>query len=186
MANQDAGEFVRTPRLAPPSQPRHDQRYPVPMPRAASALVLVQDPEALRESPIEIKHVRLARGHRSSPGDRALKPNPTVRHQLNVRGRSRSKVGRKQGVGGRGGRGSEARSAGAPVPVPSGWSPCWVGCWLTVSGRRCGAGCELWHGPRAGHHCVSAHAAAELGRKGLGVALPLLPHARKEGAVGAR
>ena len=55
--------------------------------KTPTSLVLVQDPESMRESPIEVKHLRLARGHRSSPVDRDLKPNPAVRNQLNVRGR---------------------------------------------------------------------------------------------------
>ncbi len=59
--------------------------YDVPTPRVHSQLVLVQDNEAHRESPVETKHLRLARKHRNSPLDRDLKPNTAARNDLTVR-----------------------------------------------------------------------------------------------------
>jgi hypothetical protein len=61
------------------------QLYPPAIPRLPVSLVVVQDPESARESPIEAKHQKLARVHRSSPVDRDLRPTPAVRSQLNVR-----------------------------------------------------------------------------------------------------
>lgn len=45
----------------------------------------VLDPEIARENPVEDKHRRLARSHRSSPYDRELKPNAKDRDELGVR-----------------------------------------------------------------------------------------------------
>ncbi|KIM64269.1 hypothetical protein SCLCIDRAFT_1213365 [Scleroderma citrinum Foug A] len=42
----------------------------------------VSDPDALRENPVEDKHRRLVRSHRSSPYDRELKPNAKIRDEL--------------------------------------------------------------------------------------------------------
>lgn len=44
----------------------------------------VSDPDALRENPVEDKHRRLVRSHRSSPYDRELKPNAKIRDELGV------------------------------------------------------------------------------------------------------
>lgn len=43
------------------------------------------DPEIARENPVEDKHRRLVRSHRSSPYDRELKPNAKIRDELGVR-----------------------------------------------------------------------------------------------------
>ncbi|KAF9243548.1 phosphoinositide 3-kinase family, accessory domain-containing protein [Melanogaster broomeanus] len=42
----------------------------------------VLDPEMARENPVEDKHRRLVRSHRSSPYDRELKPNAKIRDEL--------------------------------------------------------------------------------------------------------
>ncbi|KAJ7071604.1 atypical/PIKK/PI3K protein kinase [Mycena amicta] len=42
----------------------------------------VIDPEVSRENPVEDKHRRLVRSHRSSPYDRELKPNAKIRDEL--------------------------------------------------------------------------------------------------------
>ncbi|EGO24626.1 putative atypical/PIKK/PI3K protein kinase [Serpula lacrymans var. lacrymans S7.9] len=42
----------------------------------------VIDPEIARENPVEDKHRRLVRSHRSSPYDRELKPNAKIRDEL--------------------------------------------------------------------------------------------------------
>jgi hypothetical protein len=44
----------------------------------------VVDPESCRENPVEDKHRRLVRSHRSSPYDRELKPNAKIRDELGV------------------------------------------------------------------------------------------------------
>ncbi|KAJ7031542.1 atypical/PIKK/PI3K protein kinase [Mycena alexandri] len=43
------------------------------------------DPEVSRENPVEDKHRRLVRSHRSSPYDRELKPNAKIRDELGAR-----------------------------------------------------------------------------------------------------
>jgi phosphatidylinositol 3-kinase len=45
----------------------------------------VIDPDIARENPVEDKHRRLVRSHRSSPYDRELKPNAKIRDELGVR-----------------------------------------------------------------------------------------------------
>src|SRR5260221_12224919 len=45
----------------------------------------VVDPDISRENPVEDKHRRLVRSHRSSPYDRELKPNTKLRDELGVR-----------------------------------------------------------------------------------------------------
>ncbi|KAL1744714.1 kinase-like domain-containing protein [Schizophyllum fasciatum] len=42
------------------------------------------DPDMVRENPIEDKHHRLVRSHRSGPYDRELKPNAKLRDELNI------------------------------------------------------------------------------------------------------
>jgi phosphatidylinositol 3-kinase len=44
----------------------------------------VIDPDIARENPVEDKHRRLVRSHRSSPWDRELKPNAKLRDELGV------------------------------------------------------------------------------------------------------
>ena len=48
-------------------------------------LWVVVDPEIARTNPVEDKHRRLVRSHRSGPLDRELKPNAKIRDDLNVR-----------------------------------------------------------------------------------------------------
>ncbi|KZS92387.1 putative atypical/PIKK/PI3K protein kinase [Sistotremastrum niveocremeum HHB9708] len=43
----------------------------------------IVDPEIARENPVEDKHRRLVRSHRSGPFDRELKPDPKTRDELN-------------------------------------------------------------------------------------------------------
>lgn len=43
------------------------------------------DPEVTRENPVEDKHRRLVRSHRSGPYDRELKPNAKDRDNIGVR-----------------------------------------------------------------------------------------------------
>jgi phosphatidylinositol 3-kinase len=45
----------------------------------------VVDPDIPRDNPVEDKHRRLVRSHRSSPYDRELKPNTKLRDELWVR-----------------------------------------------------------------------------------------------------
>lgn len=47
-------------------------------------LWVVVDPEIARTNPVEDKHRRLVRSHRSGPLDRDLKPNARIRDELNV------------------------------------------------------------------------------------------------------
>lgn len=49
-----------------------------------SQLWTVVDPDIARENPVEDKHRRLVRSHRSSPYDRELKPNAKIRDELSV------------------------------------------------------------------------------------------------------
>lgn len=49
-----------------------------------SNLWTVIDPDVARENPVEDKHRRLVRSHRSSPYDRELKPNAKIRDELGV------------------------------------------------------------------------------------------------------
>ena len=44
----------------------------------------VLDPEIAQTNPVEDKHRRLVRSHRSGPLDRELKPNARIRDELNV------------------------------------------------------------------------------------------------------
>lgn len=44
----------------------------------------VVDPEVARENPVEAKHTRLHRSHRTGPLDRELRPEKSVRDELNV------------------------------------------------------------------------------------------------------
>ena len=44
----------------------------------------IVDPDVAKENPVEDKHRRLVRSHRSSPYDRELKPNAKIRDELNV------------------------------------------------------------------------------------------------------
>lgn len=44
----------------------------------------IVDPEIARENPVEDKHRRLVRSHRSGPYDRELKPNAKIRDELAV------------------------------------------------------------------------------------------------------
>ncbi|KAM5544566.1 hypothetical protein V8D89_001464 [Ganoderma adspersum] len=62
---------------------------PTPAPQATaftadSHLWAVVDPDLARENPVEDKHRRLVRSHRSSPYDRELKPNAKIRDELSV------------------------------------------------------------------------------------------------------
>lgn len=47
-------------------------------------LWVIVDPEIARTNPVEDKHRRLVRSHRSGPLDRDLKPNARIRDELNV------------------------------------------------------------------------------------------------------
>lgn len=49
-----------------------------------SNLWSIIDPDIARENPVEDKHRRLVRSHRSSPYDRELKPNAKIRDELGV------------------------------------------------------------------------------------------------------
>ena len=44
----------------------------------------VWDPEGIKDNPVEAKHRRLVRSHRSGPLDKDLKPNAKIRDELNV------------------------------------------------------------------------------------------------------
>ena len=52
-----------------------------------NGLFSIVDPEVARDNPVEAKHLRLVRSHRSGPLDREMKPNAATRDELNVRGR---------------------------------------------------------------------------------------------------
>jgi phosphatidylinositol 3-kinase len=63
----------------------HTQAAPSMASIAADAhLWSVVDPEVARDNPVEDKHRRLVRSHRSSPYDRELKPNAKIRDELGV------------------------------------------------------------------------------------------------------
>ena len=64
------------PTLAPTLNIQHD-----------SHIWSIIDPEISRENPVEDKHRRLVRSHRSGPLDRELKPNSHDRDALSVRRR---------------------------------------------------------------------------------------------------
>ena len=49
-----------------------------------TSLWQVVDPDVAKENPVEDKHRRLVRSHRSSPYDRELKPNAKIRDELSV------------------------------------------------------------------------------------------------------
>ena len=49
-----------------------------------NSLWSVIDPDVTHENPVEDKHRRLVRSHRSSPYDRELKPNAKIRDELGV------------------------------------------------------------------------------------------------------
>ncbi|TFK83452.1 atypical/PIKK/PI3K protein kinase [Polyporus arcularius HHB13444] len=51
---------------------------------ADTHLWAIVDPDIARENPVEDKHRRLVRSHRSSPYDRELKPNAKIRDELSV------------------------------------------------------------------------------------------------------
>ncbi|SAM69012.1 related to phosphatidylinositol 3-kinase [Ustilago bromivora] len=51
--------------------------------RITSSLFTIFDPEIMRSNPVEAKHRRLVRSHRSGPLDRELKPSAEVRDELN-------------------------------------------------------------------------------------------------------
>ncbi|KAJ1567431.1 Phosphatidylinositol (PI) 3-kinase, partial [Cladochytrium tenue] len=58
---------------------------PATVPRMIDAeYYLVDDPESMRDNPVENKHRKLARSHRNGPLDRDLKPNPKLRDDLNA------------------------------------------------------------------------------------------------------
>lgn len=44
----------------------------------------IVDPDIARDNPVEAKHLRLVRSHRSGPLDREMKPNAATRDELNV------------------------------------------------------------------------------------------------------
>lgn len=83
---------MRSQEYAPPPIP--DGPVPPPLPLAVPPLplpvgpvapaVIIQDPEIVRDNPVEAKHRRLVRSHRNGPVDRDLKPNPKIRDELNV------------------------------------------------------------------------------------------------------
>lgn len=67
-----------------------DYDYPNPTPLASmpadtGGLMSVYDPEMVRDNPVESKHRRLVRSHRSGAVDKDLKPNAKIRDELNVR-----------------------------------------------------------------------------------------------------
>ncbi|SNX81777.1 related to phosphatidylinositol 3-kinase [Melanopsichium pennsylvanicum] len=51
--------------------------------RITSSLFTIFDPDIFRSNPVEAKHRRLVRSHRSGPLDRELKPSAEVRDELN-------------------------------------------------------------------------------------------------------
>ena len=51
--------------------------------RISASLFTIFDPEIARSNPVEAKHRRLVRSHRSGPLDRELKPSAEVRDELN-------------------------------------------------------------------------------------------------------
>ncbi|KAI9359230.1 kinase-like domain-containing protein [Zopfochytrium polystomum] len=64
-----------------------EKEYSLPpfvLPRMLDAEYLtVDDPESVRDNPVESKHRKLARSHRNGPLDRDLKPNSKLRDDLN-------------------------------------------------------------------------------------------------------
>ncbi|GBE88499.1 atypical/PIKK/PI3K protein kinase [Sparassis latifolia] len=76
----DASNVASTSAAVPPAS------TPVPSTPSAFAadtqLWTVIDPDIARENPVEDKHRRLVRSHRSSPYDRELKPNAKIRDDI--------------------------------------------------------------------------------------------------------
>ncbi|KDQ59030.1 hypothetical protein JAAARDRAFT_33751 [Jaapia argillacea MUCL 33604] len=66
----------------PPLPPTTTSNPPLQPPLDTSHLFTLVDPEIDRENPVEDKHRRLVRSHRSSPYDRELKPNAKIRDDL--------------------------------------------------------------------------------------------------------
>ncbi|KIY68853.1 atypical PIKK PI3K protein kinase, partial [Cylindrobasidium torrendii FP15055 ss-10] len=56
---------------------------PLTSPVHDANLWTVVDPEVVRENPVEDKHRRLVRSHRSGPYDREMKPNAKIRDSIN-------------------------------------------------------------------------------------------------------
>lgn len=57
----------------------------VPLVRLSEmSLFTVVDPDIVQDNPVEAKHLRLVRSHRSGPLDRDMKPNAATRDELNV------------------------------------------------------------------------------------------------------
>ncbi|CAI2174621.1 6179_t:CDS:10, partial [Funneliformis geosporum] len=64
--------------------PVNGQTQPIPLfSSSESNMVLIMDPEITGENPVEAKHRRLVRSHRSGSLDRDLKPNAKLRDELN-------------------------------------------------------------------------------------------------------
>ncbi len=71
-----------------PSQPTTHSPGPPLLPTSFHcdpSMWAVIDPDIPRDNPVEDKHRRLVRSHRSSPYDRELKPNTKLRDELGVR-----------------------------------------------------------------------------------------------------
>jgi phosphatidylinositol 3-kinase len=51
---------------------------------ADASIFPIVDPDIARDNPVEAKHLRLVRSHRSGPLDREMKPNAATRDELNV------------------------------------------------------------------------------------------------------
>ncbi|KAH8100166.1 atypical/PIKK/PI3K protein kinase [Cristinia sonorae] len=77
----DASVVASTSTTVPPTT---QVQPPAPLSAIASDVHLwaVVDPDIAKENPVEDKHRRLVRSHRSSPYDRELKPNAKIRDEL--------------------------------------------------------------------------------------------------------
>jgi phosphatidylinositol 3-kinase len=76
---QNQATIPLPPAAAPPVPPVLPSSF-----AADPHLWAILDPEIARENPVEDKHRRLVRSHRSSPYDRELKPNAKIRDELGV------------------------------------------------------------------------------------------------------
>jgi phosphatidylinositol 3-kinase len=79
------------PSLVTSSKPAGSVNSTVPVPATPllklsdTSIFPVVDPDVARDNPVEAKHLRLVRSHRSGPLDREMKPNAATRDELNVR-----------------------------------------------------------------------------------------------------
>lgn len=78
-------ESTNLPTILPPTSTQSAAQASIGSFLSDSALWQIVDPEIARENPVEDKHRRLIRSHRSGALDRELKPNAKDRDELAVK-----------------------------------------------------------------------------------------------------